>query len=213
VVYPLIAESEKMDIKAAEEGYKELKERFKDFHVALLHGKTKKDDKREIMRGFMENRINLLVSTTVIEVGVNNPNASVMLIENAERFGLSQLHQLRGRVGRGSDAAWCILVYGNQSPQSEDRLMIMENTNDGFKISEEDLKQRGQGDLFGSRQHGLPDLKFLNLFSDRMLIEKTASIARKVFDDDAHLLKPANKEFRRYFLSHYADKLNYAGIG
>ena len=213
VVYPLIAESEKMDIKAAEEGYKELQERFKGFQLALLHGKTKKDEKREIMQGFMTNKINLLVSTTVIEVGVNNPNASVMLIENAERFGLSQLHQLRGRVGRGSDAAWCILVQGNLSPQSEERLMIMENTHDGFVISEEDLKQRGQGDMFGSRQHGLADLKFLNMYSDRRIMEEARDTAFEMIREDSQLLKPANAAFRQYFLSHYLDKLNYAEIG
>ena len=213
VVYPLIAESEKMDIKAAEEGYKELNERFSDYRVALLHGKTKKEEKKEIMTGFMENKVNLLVSTTVVEVGVNNPNASVMLIENAERFGLSQLHQLRGRVGRGSEASWCILVQGNQSPVSEERLKIMEKTHDGFIISEEDLKQRGQGDIFGSRQHGMPDLKFLNMYSDRLIMEKARIQALKIIEDDRQLLKPENAEFRRYFLAHYSEKLDYAGIG
>ena len=213
VVYPLIAESEKMDIKAAEKGYIELKERFGKYQIALLHGKTKKDEKNEIMRRFMENKIKLLVSTTVIEVGVNNPNASVMLIENAERFGLSQLHQLRGRVGRGGEASWCILVQGNRSSQSEERLMIMEKTHDGFVISEEDLKQRGQGDVFGSRQHGLPDLKFLHLYSDKLIMEKARATALKMIESDKHLLKPVNAEFKRYFLAHYSDKLDYAGIG
>ncbi len=213
VVYPLIEESEKMDIKAAEKGYMELKERFKDFEVALLHGRTKKDEKNDIMQRFNCNKINLLVSTTVIEVGVNNPNASVMLVENAERFGLSQLHQLRGRVGRGSSASWCILVQGNQAENSMDRLKIMEKTNDGFLISEEDLKQRGQGDIFGVRQHGMPSLKFLNIYYDKKIIEISRKVAYRLIAEDEHLLKPQNSTFRKYFLKHYSDKLNYAAIG
>jgi ATP-dependent DNA helicase RecG len=213
VVYPLIAESEKMDLKAVEKGYEELKERFSGFSVAMLHGRTKKDEKKETMRAFIANEVNLLVSTTVIEVGVNNPNASVMLIENAERFGLSQLHQLRGRVGRGSEASWCILVQRNQGSISTERLHILEKTNDGFIISEEDLLQRGQGDLFGARQHGLPDLKFINMFTDRPIMEEARKAALDLIQKDAQLLLPANVEFRRYFLSHYSDKLNYAGIG
>jgi len=213
VVYPLIAESEKMDLQAAEKGYEELSERFSKYKIALLHGKIKKDEKNEIMQAFMQNEINLLVSTTVIEVGVNNPNASVMLIENAERFGLSQLHQLRGRVGRGSQASWCILVQRNYAPDSTERLQILEKTNDGFKISEEDLKQRGQGDLFGTRQHGLPDLKFLNLYSDRPIMEEAKKDATDIIVNDNHLLLPAHAEFKCYFLAHYADKLDYAGIG
>ena len=213
VVYPLIEESEKMDIKAAVKGYMELKERFKDFEVALLHGRTKKDEKNDIMQRFNCNKINLLVSTTVIEVGVNNPNASVMLVENAERFGLSQLHQLRGRVGRGSSASWCILVQGNQAENSMDRLKIMEKTNDGFLISEEDLKQRGQGDIFGVRQHGMPSLKFLNIYYDKKIIEISRKVAYRLIAEDEHLLKPQNSTFRKYFLKHYSDKLNYAAIG
>ena len=213
VVYPLIAESEKMDLQAAEKGYKELSERFIHFNIALLHGRTKKDEKNEIMQAFMQNKISLLVSTTVIEVGVNNPNAAVMLIENAERFGLSQLHQLRGRVGRGLQESWCILVQRNHAPDSTERLHILEKTNDGFKISEEDLKQRGQGDLFGTRQHGLPDLKFLNLYSDRPIMEEAKKDAIQVIFNDNHLLLPAHAEFKRYFLEHYGNKLNNAGIG
>jgi ATP-dependent DNA helicase RecG len=179
----------------------------------MLHGKTKKDEKNEIMHAFMQHKVNLLVSTTVIEVGVNNPNASVMLIENAERFGLSQLHQLRGRVGRGSQASWCLLVQRNASPDSTERLRVLERTHDGFKISEEDLRQRGQGDMFGARQHGLPDLKFIDLFRDRPIMERAKEEATSLIHADEHLLLPENAEFRRYFLAHYADKLDYAGIG
>ena len=213
VVYPLIAESEKMDLKAVEKGYEELKERFSAYKIGMLHGRTKKDDKKNIMQAFIENKIQLLVSTTVIEVGVNNPNATVMLIENAERFGLSQLHQLRGRVGRGSEASWCILIQRNQTQISTDRLRILEKSNDGFIISEEDLRQRGQGDLFGARQHGLPDLKFVNMFTDRPIMEKARIVAFNLIQSDPQLLLPSHLNFRNYFLAHYADKLNYAGIG
>ncbi|MCF7832276.1 MAG: ATP-dependent DNA helicase RecG [Candidatus Marinimicrobia bacterium] len=213
VVFPLIAESEKIDLKAVEKGYEELQERFHAYNVGMLHGRTKKDDKKQIMQAFINNEIQLLVSTTVIEVGVNNPNATVMLIENAERFGLSQLHQLRGRVGRGSEASWCILVQRNQTQISTDRLRILENSNDGFIISEEDLRQRGQGDLFGARQHGLPDLKFVNMFSDRPIMEKARDTAFTLIQNDPQLLLPVNLNFRNYFLTHYADKLDYAGIG
>lgn len=213
VVYPLIAESEKMDLKAVEKGYEELQERFSAFQIGMLHGRTKKDDKKIIMQAFIDNKIQLLVSTTVIEVGVNNPNATVMLIENAERFGLSQLHQLRGRVGRGSEASWCILVQNNQTQTSTERLQILENSNDGFKISEEDLRQRGQGDLFGARQHGLPDLKFINMFTDRSIMEKARDAAFILIQKDPQLLLPVHLNFRNYFLAHYANKLDYAGIG
>ncbi|MEA3392162.1 MAG: ATP-dependent DNA helicase RecG [Candidatus Marinimicrobia bacterium] len=213
VVYPLIAESEKMDLKAVEKGYEELQERFSNFQIGMLHGRIKKDDKKLIMQAFIDNKIQLLVSTTVIEVGVNNPNATVMLIENAERFGLSQLHQLRGRVGRGSEASWCILVQCNQTQISTDRLRILENNNDGFIISEEDLRQRGQGDLFGARQHGFPDLKFVNMFSDRPIMEKARNVAFTLIQKDPQLLFPVHLDFRNYFLAHYADKLDYAGIG
>jgi len=213
VVYPLITESEKIDLKAVEIGYDELKERFGAFKVEMLHGRTKKDDKKQVMHAFMNNEIQLLVSTTVIEVGVNNPNATVMLIENAERFGLSQLHQLRGRVGRGSEASWCILVQNNQTQTSTERLKILENSNDGFEISEEDLRQRGQGDLFGARQHGLPDLKFVNMFTDRPIMEKARIVAFNLIQSDPQLLLPVHLDFRNYFLAHYAVKLNYAGIG
>ena len=213
VVYPLIAESEKLDLKTVEKGYEELKELFPHISVAMLHGKTKKDAKNAIMSAFIANEINILVSTTVIEVGVNNPNASVMLIENAERFGLSQLHQLRGRVGRGTQESWCILVQRNNSPDSTARLRIMEKTSDGFVISEEDMKQRGQGDIFGSRQHGMPEMKFINMFTDRKYMETARISANAIFNEDEQLLLPVNASFREFFRKHYAKKLEYSGIG
>ncbi len=213
VVYPLIAESEKMDLQAVESGYEELKVRFSKYRVEMLHGRTKKDEKHRIMAAFKANEIQLLVSTTVIEVGVDNPNATVMLIENAERFGLSQLHQLRGRVGRGSEASWCILIQRNHTDNAKERLRIMEKTSDGFEISEEDLKQRGQGDIFGVRQHGLPDVKFINVFTDHPILKKARDAAFTLIRNDPHLLKPEHHTFRSYFLEHYSNKLDYAGIG
>jgi ATP-dependent DNA helicase RecG len=213
VVYPLIEESEKSDLLAVEKGYEELKETFSAFNVAMLHGRSKKDDKEHIMDDFKSNKIHLLISTTVIEVGVDNPNASVMLIENAERFGLSQLHQLRGRVGRGSDAAWCILVRRSPAQNAAERLAVMETTNDGFKISEEDLRQRGQGDIFGARQHGLPPFQFIDIYTDRPILEKARDTAFRLIATDPQLLHASHQAFRHYFLSHYTGKLDYAGIG
>ncbi|MFA6617709.1 MAG: ATP-dependent DNA helicase RecG [Candidatus Neomarinimicrobiota bacterium] len=213
VVYPLIAESEKMDLKAVENGYEELKEQLPHLTIAMLHGRTKKDEKNQIMSAFVRNEIDIMVSTTVIEVGVDNPNATVMLIENAERFGLSQLHQLRGRVGRGTQKSWCILVQRNDSPESTERLKVMEKTNDGFIISEEDMKQRGHGDIFGSRQHGLPELQFINMFTDHKYMQAARASAISIFNEDEHLLLPLNAAFREHFKKHYAKKLEYSGIG
>jgi ATP-dependent DNA helicase RecG len=213
VVYPLIAESEASDLQALEKGFGELRERFGDFRLEMLHGRTSRDEKRRIMGDFGKKAVHMLVSTTVIEVGVDNPNATVILIENAERFGLSQLHQLRGRVGRGSKHSWCILVQRSESDKAEERLRIMEKTADGFRIAEEDLRQRGQGDLFGARQHGLPDLRFVDLRRDRPLLEKARKAAFSLIREDPQLLGAAQKEFRRYFLQYYGEKLRYIQVG
>ncbi len=213
VVYPLIAESEKMDLQTLEKGFELLSKHFSSRKLAMLHGKINKEEKKRIMTEFRENTIQMLVSTTVIEVGVDNPNATVILIENAERFGLSQLHQLRGRVGRGTKSSWCILVQRSHSENTDERLKILEKSNDGFKIAEEDLRQRGQGDLFGARQHGLPDLKFVDINRDRPLLEKARKAAFNIIHEDPQLLKPGNQSFRKFFLSRYGDKLRYISIG
>lgn len=167
VVCPLVEESEKLDLQAAEELYLELKEYFyKAYEVGLVHGRMKPSEKDEVMNAFHRGEISLLVSTTVIEVGVNVPNATIMCIEGAERFGLSQLHQLRGRVGRGSHQSYCILVSDSKNDVSQERLKLMEQTQDGFELAEQDLLLRGSGQLFGLAQSGLPDLRVANIIKD-----------------------------------------------
>ena len=173
VVYPLIEESEKMDLKAATKMYEELRDKiFPHFEVGLLHGKMKAAEKEAIMRGFIGGGLNILVSTTVIEVGVDVPNASLMIIEHAERFGLSQLHQLRGRVGRGAEQSFCVLLTGDKKTAvARERLGIMEETTDGFRIAEKDLEIRGQGDILGTRQSGVQTFKIGNIIRDLEILE------------------------------------------
>ena len=173
IVYPLIEESEKLDLKAATIMFEELRDKvFPKRRVGLLHGKMKSADKDEIMRQFVSGELNILVSTTVIEVGVDVPNASLMIIEHAERFGLSQLHQLRGRVGRGAEQSFCVLLTGDKKTAvAKERLGIMEETNDGFKIAEKDLEIRGQGEIFGTRQSGIQSFKIANIIRDLDILE------------------------------------------
>lgn len=182
VVCPLIEESEKTDIANAEGIYERLKSIFPYFNVGLIHGKMKSKDKEQVMQDFAGNKIQILVSTTVIEVGVNVPNSNIMIIENAERFGLSTLHQLRGRVGRGQDEAFCVMFANGSSEVTKKRMETLCASNDGFYISEQDLKLRGPGDFFGTRQHGLPDLKVANLFTDAHILEEAQKAAKDVLD-------------------------------
>jgi ATP-dependent DNA helicase RecG len=173
IVYPLIDESEKLDLKAATIMYEELRDKiFPNRRVGLLHGKMKTAEKEEIMRQFVSGELNILVSTTVIEVGVDVPNASLMVIEHAERFGLSQLHQLRGRVGRGAEQSFCVLLTNDKKTAvAKERLGIMEETNDGFRIAEKDLEIRGQGEIFGTRQSGIQSFKIANIIRDVEILE------------------------------------------
>jgi ATP-dependent DNA helicase RecG len=174
VVYPLIEESEKVDLKAATKMFEELRDEiFPDRNVGLLHGRMKSADKDEIMHQFVSGALDILVSTTVIEVGVDVPNSSLMVIEHAERFGLSQLHQLRGRVGRGAEQSYCVLLTGDKKTAvAKERLGIMEETNDGFRIAEKDLEIRGQGELFGTRQSGINTFKLANIIRDIAILEE-----------------------------------------
>ena len=193
VVYPLISESEKLDLKNLEDGYKQLCNIFCDYRLSKLHGKMKPKEKDEEMRRFAQGETQMLVSTTVIEVGVDVPNASVMVIENAERFGLSQLHQLRGRVGRGASQSYCILVTDYKlSEDTRKRMEIMVGSNDGFEIAEADLKLRGPGDIEGTQQSGIAfDLKIANLARDEQLLQYVREVAREIVDADALCENPA----------------------
>ena len=163
------------------------KNEFKDYTIGILHGKMSPQEKSEAMGCFKSGETQLLVATTVVEVGVDVPNATVIMIENAERFGLSQLHQLRGRVGRGSHQSYCILIAGNVSPETRERLKIMTATSDGFKISEYDLKMRGAGDFFGERQHGLPEMRLADPSMDRQLISMAQNAAKDILEKSADL--------------------------
>jgi ATP-dependent DNA helicase RecG len=194
IVYPLIEESEKSDLKNLNEGFEHTKEIFPEYKVCMVHGKMKPAEKDAEMQRFVSGEARIMVATTVIEVGVNVPNASVMIIENAERFGLSQLHQLRGRVGRGADQSFCILLTRYElSENTRRRLTIMTETNDGFIIAEEDLKLRGPGDIDGTQQSGIPfDLKIANLAKDGQILSLARDMAREVLEDDPLLQKSRN---------------------
>jgi ATP-dependent DNA helicase RecG len=187
VVYPIIEESEKLDLRNATEMYEHLRaEVFPELRVGLLHGRMKPAEKEAVMRSFIANETQVLIATTVIEVGVDVPNASVMLIEHAERFGLSQLHQLRGRVGRGASESYCILLAQyQQTEEARERLRVMEETTDGFKIAERDLELRGPGEVMGTRQSGLPVFRIANLVRDLPLLELAREDARQLLEAGA----------------------------
>tara|TARA_Y100001970_G_C14222791_1_gene853687 strand:- start:66 stop:2141 length:2076 start_codon:yes stop_codon:yes gene_type:complete len=209
IVYPLVEESEKSDLAAAESAHLELsKIIFPDFNVGLLHGQMKKDQKEKIMKEFSDNIINIIVATTVIEVGIDIPNATVILVEHAERFGLTQLHQLRGRVGRGSYKSYCILTRRNINHNSLQRLKIMENNNDGFLIADEDLKMRGPGEFFGTRQSGFFKFRIANMINDGNIIRRARETAFKIIKEDPSLKSPKNKIISRLFNKYYKTQIN-----
>ena len=214
VVYPLIEESEKMDFQNLTDGFEYMKEVFPNNTVSMVHGKMKPAEKDAAMQEFSAGRSQILVSTTVIEVGVNVPNASVMIIESAERFGLSQLHQLRGRVGRGAEQSYCILMTGYKlSSETRQRMEIMTATNDGFEIAEADMKLRGPGDLEGTQQSGLPfELKIANLAKDTHLLQMARNVAADVLKEDPLLEKQENAILRRQLKKLAQQKMNWAMI-
>lgn len=198
VVCPRIEEGEEAGdgLKSAEEHAEELRQQLPGLRIACIHGKLKAREKDEIMSRFAAGETDVLVSTTVIEVGVDVPNAALMVVENAERFGLSQLHQLRGRVGRGKHKSWCILVSDAKGEEARARLSAMTHISDGFKIAEEDLRLRGPGDFFGSRQHGLPELHIADLGADMNVLKAAQDAAKRLLDSDPRLERPENKRLR-----------------
>ena len=214
IVFPLIKESEKMDLKNLEEGYETLKQAFPEFRLSKIHGKMKSAEKEEEMEHFVKGETQILVATTVIEVGVNVPNASVMVILDAQRFGLSQLHQLRGRVGRGCDQSYCILVTSYKlSEDTRKRIDIMCDTNDGFQIAEADLKLRGPGDLEGTQQSGMAfDLKIANIARDGQLVQLARTEAQSIIDNDPQCEKPQNAILWNRLRELKKTNINWAAI-
>jgi len=196
IVYPLIDESEKLEAKAAAAEFEKWRERLTPFTCELLHGRVPAPEKRAIMERFRRGLTSVLISTTVIEVGIDVPNATVMLIENAERFGLAQMHQLRGRIGRGEHKSYCILLRSDPSAETAARLAVLERTSNGFEVAEADWELRGPGDLLGTAQSGLPCLKLGNLRSDAKLMQRARAAAIEIFRDDPKLARPENQRFR-----------------
>jgi ATP-dependent DNA helicase RecG len=235
IVYPLVEKSEKLEFKSAIEHYEKLKEGFlQDYRVGLIHGKMKWDEKEEMMRRFLEKDFDVLVATTVIEVGIDIPNANIIIINDANRFGLSQLHQLRGRVGRSDKQAYCILVTKEdykhkvtsekfsfefmskaeiEKNKTAIRLNALAQYSDGFKLSEIDLKLRGPGDIFGTRQSGLPELKYGNIVEDADLLFSAKDTAFKVISSDPKLSRPENGLLNKYIKKNFASHFKYLKIG
>ncbi len=230
VVVPLIEESEKIDLKAATKEFDRLqKDVFPDLRLGLLHGRLSSQEKEGVMGRFKEKELDILVATTVIEVGIDIPNASVMIVEDAERFGLSQLHQLRGRVGRGADQSYCILMadYGyfqrkkgvstddakEEQDKARRRLETMVETTDGFIIAEVDLQLRGPGELFGTRQSGLPELRIANLQTDQHILKDARAAAFDLVEKDPELRLKENKGIRLHFTHHYKEQIALSSVG
>ena len=208
IVCPLVEENEEIDAKSVLElAYKYKKEVFADYRVEYIHGKMRPKEKDEIMEKFKNGDIDILMSTTVIEVGVNVPNASIMIIENAERFGLAQLHQLRGRVGRGEYQSYCVLKYQGKSDVIRQRMKIMQDTDNGFIIAEKDLELRGSGEFFGTRQHGLPEFKIANLFEDMPILKSVQSVALKIENEDPKLELEKNKRLHKIVQNKFENRI------
>ena len=211
-IYPLVEESEKIMLKNAKDEALELSKEFKSYKVDLLHGRMRQEEKDEVMKKFKEGKINILVSTTVIEVGIDVPNATVMFIEHPERFGLSQLHQLRGRIGRGEDRSVCVMmVSGGLSEVAKKRLSVMVDTDDGFKIAEEDLLIRGPGEFLGTRQHGIPGFQVGNLLRDVDILILARDEAQRIVETDPELMMTVNSRIRHVLMDRFKDKIEMLG--
>jgi ATP-dependent DNA helicase RecG len=217
IVYPLIKESETLDYRALEEGYENVIKVFPapKYSVCMIHGRLKNDEKEAAMKSFVEGKTQIMVSTTVIEVGVDVSNASVMIIESAERFGLSQLHQLRGRVGRGAEKSHCVLLTSHKlSDEARKRMQILTATTDGFEIAEADLKLRGPGDIEGTQQSGMPfNLRIAHLGKDQQILQYARDIAFNILDDDPNLDKPENQKLKILINKTRKDNINWRMIG
>ena len=215
IVYPLIEESATLDYKNLDDGYESIKRAFPlpDYAISIVHGRMKPADKEFEMQRFVKGETQIMVATTVIEVGVNVPNASVMVIESAERFGLSQLHQLRGRVGRGAEKSYCILITGYKlSEDGKTRMETMVRTNDGFEVADVDLKLRGPGDLMGTRQSGMLDLKIADLVKDGPILGKARDAAMALLEEDGNLSLPKHLNIRNAYLKKYRGKMQWSRI-
>ena len=208
IVCPLVEENEEIDAKSVIELAEDYKDNvFKDYRVEYIHGKMRPKEKDDIMQKFKDGEIDILISTTVIEVGVNVPNASIMIVENSERFGLAQLHQLRGRVGRGNYQSYCILKYNGGSPVIKERMKIMQDTNNGFIIAEKDLELRGSGEFFGTRQHGIPEFKIANLFEDMPTLQTVQALAIRIIDEDPELEQEKNAALKKIVDKKFGERI------
>ena len=214
LIYPLVEESEKLELRAAKSMYKEFKDEiFKDLKVGLVYGRMKRDEQEKTMRKFRDGKIDVLVATTVLEVGIDVANATVMVIEHAERFGLSQLHQMRGRIGRGVHESYCLLVADPKSEDAQARIKAFVATTDGFKIAEEDLKIRGPGEFFGERQHGLADLKIADPLAQMHLLKAAREDAHKLIERDPKLADPKNAELKRQLYRRFPEFERFVEVG
>jgi ATP-dependent DNA helicase RecG len=213
IVYPLIEESEKMDYKNLMDGFESIARAFPECQLSIVHGRMKPQDKDFEMKRFLKRETQIMVATTVIEVGVNVPNASVMVIENAERFGLSQLHQLRGRVGRGADQSYCVLMTDYKlSKEARQRIDTMVSTNNGFEIADMDLKLRGPGDIEGTQQSGVLDLLIADLAKDAPILQEARHSAQDLLENDPDLTAPQNSPIRRHIESLRKEETNWSRI-
>ncbi len=214
MVYPRLEETAVEDLRSAKLMYEELKDRiFKDLRVGLIYGKMESKKKDSIMRSFKKGDIDMLISTVVVEVGIDVSNASVMVVENAERFGLSQLHQLRGRIGRGKHESYCVLVSDSDKETAQKRLTAMTESQDGFQIAEEDLKLRGPGDIFGTRQHGLPEIRFGNIVRDMEIMEVARREAFSLIAEDPRLDNHENRFIKRALDKRFKERMSLVKVG